>query len=471
MIKSPLLPILIIDDEIEIIESLKMSCRLDGINNVEACRIPTEALKIIHANQFSLVLLDLNMPGLSGEELLPLLTRNFPELPVIVITGFDDLDNAVNCMKLGASDYLVKPIEPIRLTRTIKQHLEILQLREEVRNLKHGMFNDDLCVPEAFSHIVTQNEDMLKIFQYVEMIASSPKPILVTGETGTGKELIAKSIHRCSGRSGKMVCINVAGLDENSFSDALFGHVKGAYTGAENPRGGAIKQAEGGTLLLDEIGDLHESLQLKLLRLIQENEYKQLGSDVPRKCNIRIITCTNYSENELIKSGRMRKDFFFRISPHRIQVPPLRNRLDDIPILLDLFIKKASESLEKSINISTSKIETILMNYNFPGNVRELEGMIYDAVGKASYGKIPLNAFIAHINKFSENEPLSLDEHEAFDESSKNWPECFNTLPTIKKGTELLIDEALKRTSGNQSLAASMLGISRQALNRRLSRK
>ncbi len=457
-----------LDDESEITDSLELACRTGGIKHIHKCNSAVEALQLLNTTRFSLVLLDLNMPELSGEEVLAYICRNFPELPVVIITGFDDIEKAVHCMKNGASDYLVKPVETHRLLTTVRQQLEIVQLRREVSGLNAGMLQEELCYPEAFSGIVTQNEGMMNVFRYIETIALSPRPLLVTGETGTGKELIARAYHECTQRKGELVSINVAGLDETSFSDALFGHVRGAYTGAETNRSGALLQAEGGTLFLDEIGDLSEANQIKLLRVIQENEYTPLGSDSRRSCDVRIVACTNYTIKELLDSGKLRKDFFYRISPHRVSIPPLRNRIDDVPALLKHFIKKAADVFGKEFHVATAKLETLLQNYTFPGNIREFEGMVFDAVSRSSGGKIPLEPFITHLKQFGVDNVDPILSEEADTLASENWAKSFKTLPTLKMGAQLLVKEAMERANGNQSMAATMLGITRQSLNRRL---
>ncbi|MDH3567306.1 MAG: sigma 54-interacting transcriptional regulator, partial [Desulfobacteraceae bacterium] len=234
--------------------------------------------------------------------------------------------------------------------------------------------------PQAFSEIITHNQRMLLVFKYVESIAPSSQPILITGETGVGKELIARSIHTLSKLKGRFVAVNVAGLDDNVFSDTLFGHIKGAFTGAEQDRRGLIERAVGGTLFLDEIGDLNPVSQIKLLRLLQEGEYLPLGQDEAEQTNVRIVASTNENLWSLQRKDKFRKDLNFRLRTHHIHMPHLRERMDDIPLLVRHFLEKSADALKKKVPTPPKELYELLATYSFPGNVRELESMIHDAV-------------------------------------------------------------------------------------------
>jgi transcriptional regulator with PAS, ATPase and Fis domain len=318
--------------------------------------------------------------------------------------------------------------------------------------------------PDAFEEIVTDNKEMLSLFQYTESIATSSEPILITGETGVGKELMVKALYRLSGLRGRFVAINLAGLDDTVFSDTLFGHVRGAFTGAERDRQGLIEQAAGGLLFLDEIGDIGHPSQVKLLRLIEEREYLPMGRDEPKKTDARIVSVTNADLWALQRTGKFRKDLNFRIRTHHIHIPPLRERLDDLPILLEYFAARAAASLNKEKPSYTEELIALLGSYPFPGNVRELKSMIFDAVSRQTTEMFQPEVFRSYLDRTattgtiqSETEPRQTD--------TIQFPE---KLPTIKEAARLLVAEAMKRANNNRKKAAELLGISRQALSKRL---
>lgn len=314
--------------------------------------------------------------------------------------------------------------------------------------------------------IITENTEMLTILDYIASIQQSTQPILITGETGVGKELIAKSVHISSQVRGRMVTVNAAGLDDNVFSDTLFGHAKGAFTGADRPRSGLIEKANWGSLFLDEIGDLSAASQIKLLRLLQEGEYMPLGQDEPKSSNARIITATNVDLWKLQREGKFRKDLNFRLRTHHVNIPPLRNRLDDLPFLVDHFLVKSAAALKKKKPTTPKELVPLLSTYSFPGNIRELEAMIFDAVSRHNTKILSLSPLKAHIEKSQKDK---FENREA--DPDGPLVSFTHDLPTIKQATEMLVEEALKRAKGNQTIAAKMLGISRQALGKRLKTK
>lgn len=252
------LPVLLVDDEPQLLHSASILLRSSGIKHVVTMEDSRKVLPLLSNREVGVLVLDLTMPGLSGQELLARVRSDYPDVPVIIMTATDDLETAVKCMQLGALDFLVKPVEKNRLISSVSRAMEIRALREEVLSLKQRLLNDDLQHDDAFAEIITQSKAMRAIFQYVEAIAPSHQPVLVTGETGTGKELIARAVHSLSARTGQFIAVNIAGLDDVVFSDTLFGHKKGAFTGAEQVREGLIAEASEGTLFLDEIGDLNE---------------------------------------------------------------------------------------------------------------------------------------------------------------------------------------------------------------------
>jgi len=458
----PTHPILLVDDDEDLQRSYAYALRNDGLNHLVQCTDSRLVEQRLAEEEFEIVLLDLNMPYISGRDLLPRIVQQYPEVPVVVITGVDEVGVAVKCMRNGAFDYMVKPIEEEALLAGARRAIEVRGMRRENVMLKERLLASELSHPEAFAHIVTQNATMHGLFRYVEAVAGTPQPILITGETGVGKELVAKAVHSVSELSGRFVPVNIAGVDDTVFSDTLFGHVKGAFTGAAEPRKGLIEQASGGTLFLDEIGDLNNPSQVKLLRLIQEREYFPLGSDLAKRTDARIVVATNRNLKQLQQAGKFRDDLYYRLRSHHVNIPPLRERLDDLPILVDHFLAKAAKALGKKKPTPPRELFTLLSNYNFPGNVRELESMFYNAVSTHAAGILGLDSFKETIHP----NPAEVTPDEPAQMLAPQGP-----LPTIREAEALLIDEAIRRTEGNQTMAADLLGITRQTLIRHLKKK
>ena len=461
----PGFPVMLVDDEVQALDSFEIALRSASMNHFIRCQDSRDVMPILSSQEIEVMLLDLRMPHVSGEALLPLIITDFPEIPVIIITGADDVETAVKCMKHGAFDYMVKPVEKSRLVGGVRRAVELRELQRENRLLKAHVLSDKLEHPEVFSEIVTNSASMRSIFQYIEAISNSPRPVLITGETGVGKELVAKAVHALSNVKGDFVPVNVAGLDDNVFADTLFGHKKGAFTGADQARSGLIEQASGGTLFLDEIGDLSAPSQVKLLRLLQDGDFFPLGSDVAKGSNARIIVATNQDLDGLKSSGKFRKDLYFRLCDHHIHIPALGERLEDLPILVEHFLEKASETLGKKKPTPPNELSILLSTYHFPGNIRELESMVFDAVSSHKSGKLSMESFKSHIYK---KHPRFETESKQLLQEKKVLISFSEQLPTLKQTEQLLIDEAMKRADGNQSIAALSLGITRQALNRRL---
>lgn len=455
-------PILIVDDEEEVLESIELILNAGGYENVLSCQDSRRALPLLKKHpDVQLILLDLVMPHLKGEDLLPILREQHSEIPVIVVTAIDDCHIAVDCMKSGAFDYVIKPIEKMRLLANVRHAVENREIARENRALKERLLYETLEYPEVFEPIVTRNKTMMSIFQYAEAIAPSPEPVLIVGETGVGKELIVNAIHEICGRKGPLISVNIAGLDDTLFSDTLFGHHRGAFTGTTTHREGLVQTASGGTLFLDEIADLTPASQIKLLRLIQEKEYYPLGTDIPRKSDIRILAASNKNFDERDDSLKLRRDLYFRLQTHKITVPPLRKRREDIPLLVDHFIKKAAKRLDKNAPRYPGQLIDILNCYDFPGNIRELESMVFDAVSKHRSHMLSIESFKNRIFK-----PGSRDSWNDPEEKRDAIFSPLEILPTLEESRKMLIEEALIRSSGNQSIAARFLGISQPALSR-----
>jgi two-component system nitrogen regulation response regulator GlnG len=462
------LPVLLVDDEPQLLRSASVALRASGIGHVATLEDSRAVLPLLSEQDVSVLVLDLTMPHIPGQVLLEHLTADYPDIPVIVMTATNDLDTAVQCMQAGAIDYLVKPVETNRLISSVRRAMEIRALRAEVLSLKERLLTDTPPQREAFAEIITQSKTMLAIFRYVEAIAASPQPVLITGETGTGKELIARAIHRLGAGRGELVAVNVAGLDDAMFSDTLFGHTRGAYTGADRPREGLIAQAGEGTLFLDEIGDLVAASQVKLLRLLQDGSYYPLGADRPLQSRAHIIVATNYDVAQRVTAGLFRKDLYYRLRTHHIQLPALRDRREDLPLLINYFLEKAALALHKPSPTPPLALYRLLQTYVFPGNVRELEAMIFDAVARHHGGLLSLQSFKAAMAVDPSGTEAGIDPATSLMSLSTLFPD---RLPTLREAQEALVAEALRRADGNQGLAAGMLGVSRQALNKRLTRR
>jgi DNA-binding NtrC family response regulator len=452
-------PILIVDDEESVISSLTTILKSHGLNNIIGCQDSRDVMKLMNSAKIEVILLDLTMPNITGNELLLEIHERYPHIPVIVVTGTNEVKAAVDCMKAGAFDYMVKAVEENRLVSGVKRAIEIIKLKREYSDLKTKLITNKLTSPKAFSHILTQNKRMQAIFLLVESIAKTNEPVLIIGETGVGKYLIAKAIHDVSGRDGPFIEVNVAGLDDTMFADSLFGHKKGAFTGAIESRNGLIHQAKGGTLFLDEIGDLTLPSQVKLLRLLDNREYYPLGSDLAKRTDARILIATNRDLVRQIESEKFRKDLYYRLSTHEIRIPPLRERKEDLPLLFSYFLGEAAQTLTKKVLSVPHELLPLLETYHYPGNIRELRSMIFDAVSKQTSKTLSLASFKEAIGMSAPREPARKQEKLIM---------FAEKLPTIKQAIELLIAEAIERAHGNQSLAAGLLGISHQALNKRL---
>jgi transcriptional regulator with GAF, ATPase, and Fis domain len=341
--------------------------------------------------------------------------------------------------------------------------------------LRERVLSERLEHPEAFAGIVTVSGRMHAVLALVDALAPTEETVLITGETGTGKDLLAEALHKASGRSGPLVTVNAAGLDDTMFSDTLFGHQKGAFTGAEESRPGLVQRAEEGTLFLDEIGDLSPASQVKLLRLVERHEYYPLGSDVVRGSGARFVMATNRDLRAMAASGAFRADLYYRIQTHEIRLPPLRERKEDLLPLADRLFDEACAKLGKPRLPAPPQLADLLACYDYPGNVRELRSMVFAAVARQKSRMLSLDAFREAMGRCAEPAlrpalgPAGAGETPA-GPAAALWPESAR-LPTLKAATESLIARALERAGGNQAIAAGLLGITPQALSKRLSRR
>lgn len=460
--RYPSFGVLLVDDEAPFLRSLSIALeRRGGINHIYRCEDSREVMAMIAREPIGLVLLDLTMPYLSGETLLQQIVEEYPEIGVIIVSGLNQLETAVNCIRLGAYDYFVKTTEEDRLIGGIRRAIHSQEIRLENQEMRKRFLTDTLERPDVFAGIITQDKGMRSVFQYLEAVSASSQPVLICGESGVGKELIAHAIHTLSKRAGPVVSVNVAGLDDNVFADTLFGHHRGAFTGADKARAGMIEQAAGGTLFLDEIGDLSLTSQVKLLRLLQEGEYYPLGSDRPKRIRARVVVATHQDLGRKQQAGEFRKDLYYRLRTHQVDIPPLRRRKGDIPLLLEHFLAEAAAELGKSVPTVPKELQVLLANHAFPGNVRELRALAFDAMSQHKSRVMSMEVFRRALGQ---QDVLSVPEGET---ESALFSQM-QPLPTLNEAGELLVAEAMRRAQGNQSIACRLLGISQPALSKRL---
>lgn len=459
---TPVNPLLLVDDEDSWLQSFKATLRSQGIDNVVILNDGTKVMKTLAERKFCAVAIDLMMPNVSGEELIPLIVEEHPELPVLVISGLNEIKAVVNCIRKGAFDFIVKTEDRNTLIAGVRHAIEIFELRQENNSLQQRFFKEVPDRPEYFSEIITAHKDMIAIFKYIEAISETSRAVLITGESGVGKELVARAVHKASGRKGDFVAVNIAGLDDNILSDTLFGHKKGAFTGANEARIGLVEKAKNGTLFLDEIGDMSSLSQTKLLRLLQEKEFMPLGSDMAKRSSARIVTATHQPIAEMQAQGRFRKDLFFRLRGHILQIPPLRNRMEDLPLLISHFAEEVKAETGMDLNVPVHEIADVLGGYSFPGNIRELQHMVHDAASFCRDGELKPKYFKKLLDASGD-----VGRIESVPSSTESV--SFGTrLPTLHDVRAKLIAEALRRTKGNQSSAAQLIGVTRQAISKYL---
>jgi len=456
--------VLLVDDEQDVLFSYSVMFRSAGFSHVLTEVDSRAVLALMEQQAVDLAVLDLQMPYLGGYELLSLIREKHPHVPVIIVTAANELEMAVACMKVGAVDYFVKPVEKGRLIASARRALEARELRSELAFLKDQLLDGVLQSEGAFADSITCSSRMQRIFQYLDAVSRSSQPVVIRGETGTGKELLARSVHTASGRAGAFVAVNVAGLDDQMFADTLFGHLRGAFTGADQKREGLIAKAAGGTLFLDEIGDLEPASQIKLLRLLQEGEYFPLGSDTPRRADVRIVAATHRDLNRLQQTGAFRADLYYRLCTHQVALPSLAERREDIPLLLSHLLNEAARSMGKDVPTPPPELVGYLASYAFPGNIRELRSMVYDAVARHQRGILSMESFIEAMGGTSAAPAVAGDASAEL----LRFPD--GRIPTLREAEDALIAQALILAGGNQGVAARYLGVTRQAINKRLNR-
>jgi DNA-binding NtrC family response regulator len=457
--------VLIDDDVLWLRVMTKTLKKKVGLGAVFKCDDSRNAIALIKQCSPSVVLVDITMPHLSGEEILEQINVYDNNLPVIIVTGRNEVDLAVRCMKNGAFDYYLKTDDKSRLFSAIHNAVTFHELRKENQILRCKAQAASLRNPEVFRNILTCYESSVATFRYIEAISDSMEPVLITGETGVGKELIAQAIHDSGDAERPFEAVNVAGLDDTVFSDTLFGHVRGAYTGADSFRPGMIEKAGNGTLFLDEIGEMSTASQIKLLRLLQEKEYYPLGSDAKKPLLARIICATNIEIKKFVQEGKFRQDLYYRINAHQIKLPPLRERTCDIPLLFDFFMQQAAQDLSKEYFGCDDSVIEKLKQYAFPGNIRELRALAYNMISIVDGRPVVVEDLIL------DSEYVADSDTSAIDNSSITETVSFGgRLPLLRNVGDFLVKEALLRNNGNKTRAAKMIGISRQALIKRLNK-
>ncbi len=441
--------ILVVDDEPEMRALLRDVLQERG-HHVTLAENGREALKRLGEGDYGVVLSDLRMRGMEGIELLTEIKRGYPDTNVILMTAFGSVETAVEAMKEGAYDYLVKPVKTEELIRVTERAVREAALRREVNRLRREVHKE-----YSFHQILGKSKAMHEVFELIRRVADSPTNVLITGESGTGKELVAKAIHYNSDRrEGPFVPINCAAIPETLLESELFGHMKGAFTDAKADKRGLFEEAQKGTLLLDEISELPLMLQAKLLRVIQEREVRRVGSTRAAPVDVRIFAATNLMLTEEVKAKRFREDLFYRLNVIEIRLPPLRERKEDIPLLVEAFLRKCAEASHKEVRGMTESALAMLIDYPWPGNVRELENVIERAVTLARGEKI-----------VPEDLPPAIlgarGERRVIDEAAER------ALPLQAIEREYIL-RILEKTGGNKYQAAQMLGIDRKTLYRKL---
>jgi two-component system response regulator AtoC len=440
--------ILIVDDEENFRHMLSVILKKENYE-VESASNGEEGLKKVALSPFDQILCDIRMPQMDGMEFLKEVQKMGAEAAIIMMSAYGTIDTAIEAMKLGAYDYISKPFKPDEIILTLKKAEERERLRRENELLRKQVQKE-----YSFKNIVSKNEKMLNIFEVIKKVAPYKSTILITGESGTGKELIARALHYNSDRSQlPFIPINCGAIPENLLESELFGHVKGAFTDAVRTKKGLFEEADGGTLFLDEIGELPPPLQVKLLRVLQDGEIRKVGESKSIQIDVRIVTATVKDLLKEVNESRFREDLFYRLNVLPIHIPPLRERKEDIPLLVQHFINKYSQSMNKKVTGITPQALDTLLNYKWYGNVRELENTIERAIVLTDKEMIELENLPVEIQNFKDQvefTPLAEEEH------------------SIKKASRFLemnlIKKALKKTKGNHTHAARLLEISHRAL-------
>jgi len=440
--------VLVVDDDLEMGRLIADVLQEDGFF-VTTMGDSLEASKILKKEDFDVIVTDLKMKGLKGLDLLEEVKRVAPLTPVIIITAFGTIESAIQAMKMGAYDYITKPFQMDELVLTVKKALENRLLKREVARLKREVESR-----YQFHHLIGKSPSMQRIYDFVERISGSSSNVLVTGESGTGKELVAKAIHyNGSRKDGPFIAVNCAAIPETLLESELFGYKKGAFTDAKIDKKGLVFEANEGTLFLDEVTEMPPTLQAKLLRVIEEREVRPLGDTNSYPMDARVISTSNRDVKSLIQEGRFREDLFYRLKVIDIELPPLRERREDIPLLVQHFLNKFGQDSKKNVSGISEDALRGLLNYSWPGNVRELENVIQRAITLSQHEEI-----------LPEDLPTPLVEVAGENLIEKGLKEKY----TVEQLEKEYIRKVLAKVGGNKSKAAEILGFDRKTLYRKL---
>jgi len=442
--------ILIIEDESKMRRLLELNLGDDGFKTVSAGDAET-GVKLLASEPVDLVLTDLKLPGMSGLEFLQAAKQQNPALPVVVMTAFGSVETAVEAMKAGASDYVLKPFSLAEIRIVVHKELDVSRLREENRSLREALGH-------KYSHpnIIAHSAKMQEVLAMVERVAATNSTVLLGGESGVGKDLIARAIHEKSRRAGgPFIKINSTAIPENLLESELFGYEKGAFTGAAGSKPGKFELADKGTLFLDEIGDVPPATQVKLLRVLQEREFERLGGTRTIKVDVRLVAATNRDLRAALEEGTFREDLYYRLNVVPIDIPPLREHKEDIPDLVTLFLRRFASDSGRQVTAVSREATNLLLAHPWLGNVRELQNVIERACALATTSKLEVSDI-----------HLDTPRNRAGASTDRFLPDGM----TLDQYEDELIREALKRAGGNKSQAARLLGLSRNALRYRLSK-
>lgn len=438
--------ILIIDDEKNIREGLAANFELEEYN-VKTAASGEEGLKLIERGDIDLVITDLRMNGISGEEILRKVTAETPGIPVIILTGHGSIDSAVDAMRHGAYDFLTKPLNLDQLDMIVKRALESREM-----SLQHQQLKKEIEGENVLSGMIGKSQAMLKIMETIKKAASSKANVLITGESGVGKEVVARAIHELSPRKNKtMINVHCAALSETLLESELFGHEKGAFTGADHLQKGRFELAHGSTIFLDEIGEINQNVQIKILRVLAERKFERVGGEQTIDVDVRVIAATNRNLEEEIKKGNFREDLYFRLNVIHIHVPPLRERKDDLPLLMASFLEEFNRENSRSIKGVDSRAKSAMFKYDWPGNIRELRNCMESAVVMCSGDEIGLDDLPPSISRSAGTESIVIPLGITLDEADK-----------------VIVQQNLAANRNNKSKTAEILGIGRKTLQRKI---
>ena len=438
--------ILTIDDEENIRNGLADNFELEGYNVLQA-ENGKKGLEIISKNKVDVVITDLRMDGISGEEVVQKVASDFPAIPVIVLTGHGSIDDATAAIKAGAFDFLTKPLDLDHLNIVVKN-----ALRGKILALQNKELKEKLLKISGKEDMIGKSAEMGKVRTMISKAAPTKATVLITGESGVGKELVAKSIHENSPRKDKpFIIVHCAALSESLLESELFGYEKGAFTGAEIQHKGRFELADGGSIFLDEIGEINPATQVKLLRVLQEKKFERVGGEETIECDVRLIAATNRNLEEEVKNGKFREDLFYRLNVVRIEVPPLRERKDDIPLLMHSFLREFNIENEKNIKGFDNRAKATMLKYSWPGNIRELKNCVESAVVMCSSEEISFEDLPSSVQSRDNEQVIRIPLGITMDEAEK-----------------IIIQENLAFNNGNKSKTADILGIGRKTLHRKI---